>query len=37
MKVPMYPNRRVRYAGVLVDTARVYSSISDLKNIVEVD
>lgn len=28
-------NRRVRYAGVLVDTARVYFSISDLKDIVD--
>ena len=35
MKEPMHHNRRVQYAGVLVDTARVYFSISDLKDVVD--
>ena len=35
MKEPMHHNRRNRHAGVLVDTACVYFSISDLKDIVD--
>ena len=34
MKEPMHHNRRVRYAGVLVDTARVYFFISDFEDII---